>query len=147
MRGGHNRLPGALKKARGTLRSTQTNVDEPMFAAAPLPPPPPDLRPDERDVWERLAGVIDPMRVATVADHEAFGLLVLAVALAWRTARDPKASVNQKIRTTSAAIALLTQFGLTPAERARVSSLAAESALHDPEAEFAVASRPTGSAR
>lgn len=135
MRGGGNRVPTALKELHGTARPDRANPKEPRLAAIRLPEPPPSLPKDEEAVWRRLVEAVDPMRVSTASDLEAFLLMVQSVALAHRVAKNRKSSVNQFAKAQTLAMSHLAKWGLTPADRARVVQLDSAD-LEDELAEF-----------
>lgn len=154
--GGRPRKPTALKELAGTARKDRANVAEPRLQPCPIPPPPDDLTPTEREAWLELAAVVDPMRIATRADLEAFRQMVLAVAIvadaraSLRAAgtvvleEQTKAGTQVRARPEINIIATyqklvlyhFSRWGLTPSDRSRVSSLA-EEVRDDPLAEFA----------
>jgi phage terminase small subunit len=140
LRGGHNRKPTALKVLEGTARPDRMNPREPAAASAPMPAPPAELDADERAVWERLAPVVDALKVATAADVEAFHLAILAVARFHRVARNSDATTNQFAKAHAVAMNSLAQFGLTPAQRAKVSTLP-DAAAPNPLRKFGLGSR------
>jgi len=131
---GNAKLPDALKAMRGTLKKSRSNPRAPKPGPVAIGLPPDRLRLDEQEAWARLAAVVGPLRVVASCDMEAFELLALAVALAHRTARDRRASANQKIRTSQAALSALREFGLTPSTRSKVA--AAPEVVVDNLAEF-----------
>ena len=122
------RLPDEVKEARGTLQPCRTNPNMPKPAHIEAGHAPSELKKDEAVVWDRLATSVNKLRVLTEGDMEAFTLMVLAVASAIRASRNPKATINQRIRATQAAFASLREFGLTPASRARVNAAPIEDA-------------------
>lgn len=128
-------IPDSLKAVRGTLKKNRVNPAQPKLDPAFLPPPPDDLAADEKAIWARLAMVIDPMRVATVADVECFTILVYSVALAHRVRRNRKASTTEKVLAWKHARSAFTDFGISPSSRSKVSAAPATSKT-DPLAEF-----------
>lgn len=75
--GGRNRLPTAVKLARGTLRPHRENRDEPRIDPK-LPPMPEGLDADERASWEKFAGYLVDMGVLTVDNESALRDLACA---------------------------------------------------------------------
>jgi hypothetical protein len=128
-------IPDSLKAIRGTLKKSRVNQAQPKLDPAFLPPPPDDLAADEKAVWIRLAAVIDPMRVATAADVECFAVLVYSVALAHRIRKSRKAGTVEKVTAWKHARSAMTDFGISPSSRAKVSAAPASSKA-DPLAEF-----------
>ena len=128
-------LPDSLKAARGTLKKSRVNQAQPRLDPTLLPAPPDHLAADEKAAWVRLAAVIDPMRVATAADVECFTVLVFSVALAHRVARSKKAGTVEKVTAYKHARSAMTDFGISPSSRAKVSAAPATD-KHDPLAEF-----------
>lgn len=117
------KLPDHIKKARGTYRKDRSNPNAPKVEAAVIGPPPAGLRRDEKAIWERLAVVLNPMHVVAVSDLMFLELAVMALGLALRTAANPKASPNQKIRTAQHAASMVRELGLTPPSRAKVAAV------------------------
>lgn len=74
--GGRPRKPTAQKALAGTLRPSRENPAEPSLTPAPLPEPPANLTAFERQAWEDLRRLIDPMQIATAADVYAFRRMV-----------------------------------------------------------------------
>ena len=129
------RVPDAVKKARGTLKPYRTNPNQPNLEPAFIPAPPDDLPTDEACIWAELAMVVDPMRVATAADVRCFRLLVYALANADRAQRNKKAGQTERATAIKTARAALSDFGITPASRAKVNAAPAP-VKADPLAEF-----------
>lgn len=133
---GRPRTPTQLKVLAGTSRADRSNPREPGLTAAPLPPPPRGISRDERASWLDLAALIDPMRVATAADVVAFRGMVEDHATLRALRRALKSGVVTKGRVhpavSSVAVyrklmfAHLARWGLTPADRSRVSTLESE---------------------
>lgn len=154
---GRPRKPTAIKKLAGTLKSERTNHSEPAGRAIAIPPPPRHLSDLERAAWRRLARVVDPMRIATEADLEAFELLVSEVALvdaaraslracdgeilvaeetAHGTSLKPRPEIGIIERHNKLVMYHFSRWGLTPADRSRVSTLGDGRPSTDPLAEF-----------
>ena len=153
--------PAALKELEGTARKDRTNAAAPPGAPLAAPPCPPGLTEREQAAWAELEAVVLPMRVVTASDLPAFRQMVTTLAIA----EDARATVNAEgqtytVNTESGAVhrkhpavevffsaqkqlsVALSRFGLTPADRQRVSVLGAESE-GDPLDEFAVGGRET----
>lgn len=135
MRGGHNRLPTAVKEARGTLQPCRENREEPRLGATQVPAPPKRLSAAERAIWLDLAHEVDALGVFTEADLSDFELMVEDVAYARKLKRDTHASPNQKIAARRQAHAALAAFGLSPQARGRVQK-APEAEQEDEFSEF-----------
>ncbi len=133
-----NLKPTALKLLAGPIKPSRANPAEPQVTALQIPPAPSHLTPDEALVWADLARVTDPLRIVAAGDMAAFTILVQAVALAYTSNRNPKASINQRIAANRAALGALGTFGLTPNARQQVSQLANPQSKEDPLAEFEV---------
>ena len=129
------RLPDPVKAAKGTLKACRVNRAQPQLEPAYIPAPPDDLAADEAAIWAELAMVVDPMRVATVADVRCFRVLVYLVAMSDRVQRNRKAGTVEKTTAHKATRAALGDFGLTPATRAKVNAAPAP-VKADPLAEF-----------
>ena len=138
---GRPNTPTKLKVVRGTARKDRTNPAEP-HPTGPLPTEPPEwISEAAKPWWTRVHALLVQMRVATDADPVAVGLLCDALAeyvAARRKVEEDGATYetfSDKSGTTIRAhpavgIAadawrraklMLTEFGLTPASRAKVS--------------------------
>jgi P27 family predicted phage terminase small subunit len=154
---GRPRKPAALHVLQGTARKGRQNPRAP--AAAPLeklPPPPKGLSEREADAWRELARVVGPMRTTTAADMVAFRQMAITLAVI-EEAREALNTHGQtySVETESGTVVRkrpeveilasfkkqlsveLSRFGLTPADKERVSALGEDSA-GDPLDEFAV---------
>lgn len=150
---GRPALPTALK-ARGTLSPSKVNPLEPKLEPH-YPDPPAHLDEEERAAWLRFGADLEPMGVVTRADWAVLELLVTTYVQGQRLrasiraagggpvyqsgvllrARPEFAMLNEVDRKT---VLLLSRFGLTPADRSRVSSPeASASPSENPEDEFA----------
>ena len=150
------RKPTPLKMLHGTNRPDRANPAEPMPAKLSERMPPPDWLGDRgRKAWADLLPVLRKMGVLTTADPMAFALLCDALgeyiearawvqehedvyevagkdgALTWR--KRPEVEIAQDAW--RRAKTMLTEFGLTPAARSRVTGTPGEEA--DPLAEWA----------
>jgi hypothetical protein len=132
---GNPRIPDAVKAARGTLKPCRTNAAQPKLDPSFLPPPPAGLAADEVVIWAEMAMVVDPMRVATLADVRCFRAMVYALANMDRAQRNRKAGQTERATAIKTARAAMADFGVTPASRAKVSAMPAP-AKADPLAEF-----------
>lgn len=147
MRPGPMPLPTPVKAARGTLRASRTNPHEPQpqpLAVAPDPPAWLDAR--ARAAWARLVPVVMGMQVLADGDQELLALFAHQLATYERAAEslatkdgltfvvldgdgNPK-GIGQwpEIKIAAAASAecrrLAEHFGMSPASRGRVSSVA-----------------------
>jgi P27 family predicted phage terminase small subunit len=155
---GRPRKPAALKELQGTSRPGR---DTPNVLASPpleaFPPPPAGLSEREAAAWEELAQVVGPMRVTAPSDMVAFRQMVTTLA----TVEEARAELNDNgltytVETASGCVVRkhpaveilatfkkqlagdLARFGLTPADRERVSAMG-EQAEGDPLDEFASA--------
>jgi P27 family predicted phage terminase small subunit len=139
---GRPRTPTRLKVLQGTTRPDRANPGEPK------PPPakareaaPAWLRPTSRPWWNRIRPLLVQMQVMTGADPVALGLLCDALAdymtardvirklgATYETEGDAGKMLRQRPEVYIAADAwrraklMLTEFGLTPASRAKVSA-------------------------
>ena len=133
-----------LKELRGTLRHDRQNSRAPTPEPG-LPLMPPHLTPGAADVWNELAPLLESMRVVTVADGYALELLceayaeyrqaraVLAKQGLTYTTKTASGSVMERKRPENAIAADswrraklgLSNFGLDPASRGRVETIAA----------------------
>lgn len=156
--GGRPRKPTALKVLARTDHPGRINAAEPRLDPVSILEPIKGLSISERRAWVELAGLVNPTRVATAADLTAFRLMVEAVAMVAdlrASLRKAKGQLVYKEFTKSGpqlrqrpeivliekyqklAMYHLARWGLTPADRSRVSSLA-EDAGPDPDEEFSV---------
>lgn len=138
------RTPTNLKVLRGTDRKDRANPAEPKPAELALDAEPPDwleLSDLARTAWADIAPILRRMKVLTEAD--AVGLALLCDALAgyvtasrvvreegavyWTEGRSPMRRAHPAVaiaaENSKFAKALLSEFGLTPAARSRVSSV------------------------
>lgn len=133
--------PTWLKKISGTFRADRSAVNEPDPDLGE-PPRPPGLSPMARRAWKQCARQLAAMRVLTVADGAALELLAEAYAewhAASRTIRRegatyraitksgsvilPHPAVRQGADAWRRVQRMLSEFGLTPAARSRVSAV------------------------
>jgi P27 family predicted phage terminase small subunit len=158
MPGGRPRKPRALKLVQGTDRPDRANMRAPMPASVPLPPAPKDLTAHEKRSWKLLAALVDPLRIAAAADVVAFREMVRCHGIISQAAAELRASggkLTYEVMTESGLSfrkrpeleliatftklldAKLARFGLTPAEREKVTKIGDDS-TGDPLDEFAV---------
>lgn len=158
MPGGRPRKPRALKLVQGTDRPGRANTRAPTPASVPLPPAPKDLTAHEKRSWKHFAELVDPLRIAAAADVIAFREMVRCHGIIHQAAAELRAaggkltyvvvtesgpSVRKRpemeiIATfTKLLDAKLARFGLTPAEREKVTKIG-DDAEGDPLDEFAV---------
>jgi P27 family predicted phage terminase small subunit len=145
---GRPRKPTPLKVLEGTDRKDRANPTEPHPVDLPGDAPPPDWLNDHgKEAWADLLPVLRGMGVVTIADPTAFALLCDALG-EYRTARAwigdhedvysvvaengsitwrkrPEVEIAQDAW--RRAKTMLTEFGLTPAARSRVSGKTADS--------------------
>lgn len=119
MKGGHNRLPGAVKKLRGTTDARTMRKKRALVPPKLVPPPPRGLSRVEQRVWRELAPQVEHLGVFGVSDFTAFRQLVETVAET-RTPEFKKEKGTARVRMRQVASTLLQNFGLTPASRDRV---------------------------
>ncbi|MCI0671929.1 MAG: P27 family phage terminase small subunit, partial [Myxococcaceae bacterium] len=155
---GRPRKPAALHVIHGTARKGRVNTRAPK-AGGPLkhmPPPPKDLSQRERSAWVELAQVVGPLRTMTAADMPAFRQMAVTLAVV----EEAREALNEHgltfcVETESGTVIRkrpevevlsafkkqlsveLSRFGLTPADRERVSVLG-EDSVGDPLDEFTV---------
>lgn len=139
--GGRPRKPTSLHVLEGTVRKDRSNPAEPT----PPPPkgkaPPQWLRPTSRPWWSRIHPLLVQMQVMTGADPVALGLLCDALAdyvaardvlrkrgRTYETKGESGLMIRQRPEVAMMADAwrraklMMTEFGLTPAARAKVSA-------------------------
>jgi P27 family predicted phage terminase small subunit len=140
---GPPRKPTALKVLEGTFRHDRATTREPASAAIKVPSAPRHLSATERRMWRRLAPMIDKLRVMTAGDVEAFELLVAHLAIIFDARAALKGAESMTYTTSSGAVVqrpelqmiathskiagvYMARFGLSPADRSRVSMLGGE---------------------
>jgi P27 family predicted phage terminase small subunit len=139
-KGHHNnkrarRKPTSLKVLQGTYRQDQSNPAEPEPSRG-VPEPLGCLSGAEQSVYRRIVGILDGMRVLTVADRDAVSRLAQDFCLVneakrqldskgWvlissngNSYKNPWATVYNEARKREAEGWI--RFGLTPADRSRV---------------------------
>lgn len=155
--GGRPRKPTSLHVLQGTARKDRQNPRAPVSGPlAALPGPPPGLSEREAAAWVELAQVVGPMRTCTAADMVAFRQMAVTLAVI----EEARETLNREgltfmVTTESGEVVRkrpeveilsafkkqlaveLSRFGLTPADRERVSALSEESE-GDPLDEFSV---------
>lgn len=147
-RRGPKPAPTVIRKMRGD-RKDRIPANEPQPPPG-APTPPIELSPTALAEWQRITPILDRSRVLTEADGAALAIYCETFAEwidATRRVRrqgmllptaagglkvNPLAAVAAKARTDAAR--LLTEFGLTPSSRSRVTTL--PDAAADPMAEF-----------
>jgi len=148
------RKPTVLKQLAGTDQPCRTNAHEPKPTVY-LPTPPEWLSPLAKHYWAEVGAVLLSMQLTTMADGPALQLLTEALA-EWAQARQKVHSIglvyemqteagetmrrpNPEVAIASdawkRALRMLTEFGLTPASRGRVSALGGDQEA-DPFAEM-----------
>jgi P27 family predicted phage terminase small subunit len=148
-----NPKPTALKKVLGTARKDRTVANEPKPLALVSLDPPAHIQGEAASLWKRLAPILDRMGVLTEADVDAFEALCIAWA-DWKDALAAIAEDGAYYQTFSESgmmrrahpalgvrndawrrvIAGMSEFGLTPASRTKVSARSKDD--DDPLAEF-----------
>ena len=139
---GPARKPTSQKRLGGTLQPSRTNKQEPVPDVA-LPLPPDWLSERAVRYWGDIGAVLLNMKVVTSADGPALMLLTETLA-EWAEARQavhriglvyemptesgalmrrPNPEVAQASDAMKRALRMLTEFGLTPASRSKVSAL------------------------
>ena len=152
---GRKRIPDHLKVVRGTDRADRRN-DEAPTPAQVRPPMPSTLTDTAQANWDRFCTVLENMGVLTIADEFALEQLVEAYA-DWRQAHEVIAAESTHYVTESStggtmirahpAVAmrsdagrrfhsLLSEFGLTPASRSKVSVATGGVEQDDPAAKY-----------
>jgi len=142
MPGGRPPKPTVQKELGGTLQPSRANPNEPKPEVY-LPTPPDWLSERAMRYWHEIGAVLLSMKVATAADGPAMQLLTETLAewaearqavhlqglvyetttMTGDTMRRPNPEVAQAADAMRRALAMLTQFGLTPASRSKVSAL------------------------
>lgn len=146
MPGGRPPKPTSQKALGGTLQPSRTNPNEPTPDVY-LPTPPDWLSPKAKAYWAEIGNVLLAMKLCTVADGPAMQLLTESLA-EWAEARQlvhthgmtydciteggqvmvrPRPEVAQASDAMKRSLRMLTEFGLTPASRGKVSALGGNS--------------------
>lgn len=152
-------VPTALKAVNGTLNQTRQNWNEPKVQPE-IPEPPGHLSELEKECWALFAKLLAPLGVVGATDVVAFELLAVTYAHHRRLAqamRDASTFVYSPTKGSGKSerimlrarpemgmlreadrqlLALLSRFGLTPADRQRVVSETGVCEEDDPEDEF-----------
>lgn len=154
MPGGRPPKPTALKILQGTARRDRLNPDEPQPPLLVEARPPSWLKGRARKGWQELAPVLLEMRVLTVGDRAALGLLcdaygeylelretVRRVGRTYTMITESgsemvmaRPEVNMMTDAWRRSMAAMQQFGLTPSSRSKVSAKEAEQ--RDPFEDF-----------
>jgi len=128
-RGGHNKKPDALKFIQGTLRKGRTNPKSPDIERK-VPRPSASLPKEAKKEYLELSKLLDSMRVLTEADRGELENLAIARAQIKYISkklfkqsdinefRKVQLAINDAIKISSS---LSMKFGLSPADRERVS--------------------------
>lgn len=149
------RVPTNLKVLKGSYNSTLANKNEPPVSPK-MPKTPDHLSAKQRWAWNRFAKMLDPMRIVTLEDSGALELLSIAYANyviacdrcrndsdftyetrnTYGVLRRVKPSFTVMVDASNQLLNLLGRFGLTPADRPRVSVIKSGQGNRDPEDEF-----------
>ena len=142
MAGGRPPKPTSQKALGGTLQPSRANAHEPVPDVA-LPLPPDWLSEKAKHYWGDIGAVLLNMKVVTAGDGPALMLLTETLA-EWaearqavhllglvyemeteggQTMRRPNPEVAQASDAMKRALRMLTEFGLTPSSRSKVSAL------------------------
>jgi hypothetical protein len=126
--GGRNRKSAARKKLEGNAgkRRARKPIGQ-KFVSGPLGPPPKHLKPAQQSVWNELSLIV-PEGAVQSSDRWAFELLVCLMSK-FRRGMAKAGEVNQ-------ISSQLARFGMTPADRDRVSRSPLSPGKADPWKEF-----------
>ncbi len=145
MPGGRPPKPTALKQLGNTLQPSRTNAHEPVPDVC-LPEMPDWISDKAAQYWNTIGPLLLNMRVVTAGDGTALSLLVETLA-EWQEARQQVHENGLTYATTTEsgseihrpypqvaiasdamkrALRMMTEFGLTPASRSKVSALGGE---------------------
>ena len=120
MKPGPPPTPTALRRQRGNPSGRPYNPREPMPAPG-LGAPPATLSEGARAVWLELAPGLEASGVGTQVDRPAFELLVDAIA-EYRQMKGRSEHAAFAAGAAKRAARLLSEFGMTPSSRARVTA-------------------------
>ena len=149
--------PTVLKKLGGTLQPSRTNANEPTLATF-LPIPPTWLSKQAKQYWGEIGAVLLGMKLCTAADGPALMLLTETMAewaearqavhtrgltydtttVSGGTMRRPNPEVAIAADAMKRALRMLTEFGLSPASRGKVSALGEEEEENDAFAQMLI---------
>ena len=130
-RGGSNKKPTSLKIIEGTYRPDRANLNEPQLEPE-IPAPSDSLPKEAKEEYFKLAALLNEMNVLTKADQGELESLALVRAQIKSLSkklfkksdmaefRKIQIALNEAIRVSSA---LSMKFGLSPADRGRVSTI------------------------
>lgn len=155
MPGGRPRKPRALKLVMGTDRPDRANLKAPTSPAVPLPKPPAAFSAGQKRAWRELAELVDPMRITSRADVVAFREMARCMALIeqadlelkkygrtdYQVVTETGISYRKYTQVETLATfekildAKLSRFGMSPADREKVSKIGDDEA-DDPLDEF-----------
>ena len=128
-RGGHNKKPDHLKVVQGTSRKDRSNPNAPDLEVK-IPEPSSSLPKEAKEEYITLSVLLSNMRVITEADQGELENLAIARAQIKHLSRElfklsdikdfrkVQIAINDAIRISAA---LSIRFGLSPADRSRVS--------------------------
>ena len=149
--------PSAMKKMAKTERKSRANKRAPKLKPGQIPPPPDHLTDLQKKGWRYLKTLVDPLGVFTAADILAFEELVKtwAILSEAHAELEKEKGLTYEQATQSGSVERrrpqidiikefkkqfsldLSRFGMTPADRERV-SVVTEEGGNDPLNEFAV---------
>jgi hypothetical protein len=109
------RKPTSLHMIEGTFRRDRHGLSSPGWLSEPLGAPPADWLPLAKALWHEIANQI-PRGVATKHDRVTFELLIRMLARVRESQAALSPALASQIRACAAA------FGLTPADRAKLSA-------------------------
>ena len=157
MAAGRPLKPTALKRLGGTLQPSRTNAHEPTSAVL-LPTPPAWLSRRAKQYWGEIGAVLLSMKLCTAADGPALMLLTETLAewgearqavntrgltyntttVSGGTMRRPNPEVTIAADAMKRALRMLTEFGLSPASRGKVSAIGEEEEENDAFAQMLI---------
>ena len=162
---GGTRKPTKLKELSGTNRKDRANPREPKLQPVPIGEPPEDLTEFEMAAWVELRVVVDPMTIATAADLTAFRQMVEDVGMLASLRKSfidagglpvysEMTKTGEQLRMRPEVYSIPTyrklvllhfaRWGLTPADRARVSTLSDDLPKTNPIAKFGLGANRAG---
>jgi hypothetical protein len=136
--GGHNRKSAARKKLEGNAgkRKSSKQSSQPRYVSrnsGPLGSAPAHLKDEQKKVWDELSSIV-PAGAVEASDRWAFELLVCLMSK-FRRGYAKAGEVNQ-------ISSQLARFGMTPADRGRVSQSRPLMSPTDPFAKFNLPAQP-----
>jgi phage terminase small subunit len=128
---GRKALPTELKRQKGTLKPSRTNLSEPKVELVHIPDPPQSCSDLERTSWLRLRDALQALNVVAVSDLISFELMVQSVSEFYALKSNPDSTFKDRREASKAAREWLSVFGLTPSSRSSVAAIVGQKAVDE----------------